>query len=228
MSAEQVNILGTHHFGYDGQSSLVAGFAKQREGFLAQTLEIVGRRTWLIGAATEKAGTRLLHCMRRRHQLLAGLHRTRARNHNNLVSADFNPTNIDNRPMRLDLLADQLEWLGDRNYGVDPGGDLQSFDLMPAPASYRGHDGALRASGYVWLVAGLTNSFNHVFDLLFSCSIGHIDNHWRCLFLTRNVLKKQKPRFLRIAADWNRWNSFIYCRSNSPTRSTQPLLLVNQ
>src|SRR5215469_6037761 len=134
--------------------------------------------------------------MRRRHQLLARLYRAGAGNHDDLISTYFYAADVDNRAVRLDLLTDQLEWLCDRSHVVDAGGDLQGFDLMPAAATYCGDDGTLSTSGYVRLVSGFTNPFNHVLDLLLGCSVRHVDNHWWLPLLIRNCVEKAKAAIL--------------------------------
>jgi len=66
---------------------------------------------------------------------------------------------------------------GDGNDIIDARRDLQRLDFMPSSTPHRGHDGALRSAGYVRLVARFADPLDDVFDLRFSCSVGHIDDH---------------------------------------------------
>ena len=92
----------------------------------------------------------------------------------------------------MHLLADELERLRDGDDVIHAGRDLQGFDLVPAPATDGGHDGALGAASDVRIVSGFANSIDHVRDLFLRCFLRHVDDHG--LGSPLDSIGKQKPR----------------------------------
>src|ERR1700756_3617712 len=106
--------------------------------------------------------------------------------------------------MGLDLLADQFIGLGDRDHRVDARCDLEGFDLVAAPTTDSGYDGALGSARDVRLVASFADTLDDVLDFGFSGAVGHVDDHGVLPFWL--ALEKIKAAILRIAAWTGTWN----------------------
>src|SRR5215468_1023560 len=101
--------------------------------------------------------------------------------------------------MWLDLLADQLEGLRDRDDSVDAGRNREGFDLVAASAADGRDDGALCSAGDVRLITRFADAFDDVLDFGFGGVVGHVDNHW-CAPAFGWSRQKIKAAILRIAA----------------------------
>src|SRR4029077_13816700 len=174
---DQLDVFGAHHLRDHRQAGFLARLAEDFKRFFTQALEIVGRGARLVGASAEQAGSRFLHGMRGGNELLARLHGTWSRNHDDPVAADAHLADPDDRTVRLYLAADQLERLRNGNDVIDTRSHLQRLDFMAPPATHCRHNGSLRAARYVRLVASFANAVNDVLDLLFGSSFVHVDDH---------------------------------------------------
>jgi hypothetical protein len=68
------HVAGVDNFGHDRQSSALAGISQQAQCLLAEALEVVGRRAWLEGPASEHGRAGSFDRVRGLEQLLAALH----------------------------------------------------------------------------------------------------------------------------------------------------------
>src|SRR5208337_2041223 len=201
--ADDVHILGAHDFGDHGQSGFFASFAENLECLQAKALKVVWGSAGLVGSAAQHGGSRALYGVCCVEQLCARFHRTGAGDDHDFRSADGHTVDSHDGALRLDLPAHEFEGLGNGDDVVDPGSDLEGFDLVAAPAAHGGYDGALGAAGDVRLVSGLADAFNDVVDFLLGGFLGHVDNHGLVLLDRFFVVvcsisspRKQKPRSL--------------------------------
>ncbi len=121
--------------------------------------------------------------MRGVEQLLARFDRAGAGDHHDIGTSDSDTVDVHDGTFGLHLAADQLEGLRNGHDIVDSWGHLQGFDLVAASAAHGGYDSAFRAARDVRLVAGFTNAFDHMRDLLFRGFFRHVNDHWSSLFL---------------------------------------------
>ncbi len=132
----RLEVARVHQLGDDRQPGLGLGLREQPQALLAEALEGVGRGAGLVGAAAQQRAAGVLHDARRRHQLVARLHRAGPGDHREVLAADLPAVDLDDRALAdAQLTGGQLVGLQDRHRVVDPGCALEfeASDVLDVP-----------------------------------------------------------------------------------------------
>ena len=153
------------HFGDDRQTRLRLGRAQDAEAFFAHPLEAVRRGARLERAAAQDRRARSAHRARRGSHLVGGFHRARSRHDDEVLPADLDPVDLDDRVVRLELAADHLVGLADRDDLLDAVARLQETQVRAALGLDDADDRAVRAPGRMGLEPQLFDRLDDAADL---------------------------------------------------------------
>jgi hypothetical protein len=146
----------------------------------SKSLERVGRRARLVGAAAQHVRAGELHDVCGLQQLVAGLHGARTGDQGEVVAADLGAADVEDRRLAVLLLARQLVRLEDRDDLRHAGlaVELERADAdLGVRVADRADEGHLLAAAGVRGAAHGFDPVDHRLDLILGCLGLHDDQH---------------------------------------------------
>ena len=176
-------------FGDDAVSAVAANLVEDFEAGEAESLEGVGRRARLVGAAAEEADARGLELLGDGEALLFGFDGAGAGGHGEMRTADQDVSgrrgDADDGGFGFDVERDELVGLGDGNAFDDAGHGFEDTEVDGVFIAGDADGGAAGAGDGVGFEAKGLNFFADRADLGFRGVGLHDDKHGRCPLVER-------------------------------------------
>src|SRR2546425_2059151 len=177
--ADHLELGGVHGLGHHRQPDLLARLGEIAEAFLFQPLEGIGRGAGLKRAAPEHHRPGGLYRLRRGDDLLEALDRTGTRDDGDSTISKAHAADLDDRILGLELAADELKRLQDRDDPFHSRRGLQRLaeEVFGVTVPHHADDGAFHALGQVRPQPGLLDFLDNRLNALARRVGLHDDDH---------------------------------------------------